>query len=325
LYIYDTPSHVDLRGDCVTDHPPKPTLDEVKAYFTTLTNWGRWGPEDELGTLNLITAEKRLEATSSVREGISVGCARPLMFEDRAADVLYPPQRLMIRSGDAPESTGAAEYVGVAFHGQTVSHVDALAHQFWDGKVYNDRPQTLITTQTGATVCSVEAMKDGIVTRGVLLDIPRLRGVPYLEAGDEIFPDELEAAEKAQGVRVGPGDALLVRTGWYRRRLEQGPFPVWRERPGLQAAALPWLRKREIAAVGADAAQDVEPSGYEGIPMPIHTVGLVAMGLCLLDNLQFEDLVETCERLRRWNFLFIVAPIRLRNGTGSPATPLAIF
>jgi len=302
-----------------------PALDEVLEYFTSLSNWGRWGPEDELGTLNLITPERRLEAIATIREGISVGCGRPLMFEDRAADVLYPPQRLMIRSGDSPESTGAAEYIGVAFHGQTVSHVDALAHQFWRGRLYNDRPQELISTQQGATTCSVETMKDGIVTRGVLLDIPRLRGVPYLEAGDAILPEELDAAEAAQGVRVGAGDALLVRTGWYRRRLEQGPYSIWRERPGLQAGTLPWLHERQVAVVAADAAQDVEPSGYDGLPMPLHTVGMVAMGLCLLDNLQFEDLVATCERLSRWEFTFVVAPIRIRNGTGSPANPLALF
>jgi len=302
-----------------------PTQDEVLEYFTTLSNWGRWGAEDELGTLNLVTPAKRLEAIALVEAGTTVGCARALEFEDRAADVMYPPQRFMIRAGDDPASTGAAEFLGVAMHGQTVSHIDALSHQFWGGRVYNDRPQSAISTIHGATTCSIETMRNGIVTRGVLVDIPRLRGVPYLEPEDPIMPDELDAALDAAGVTVGAGDALLVRTGFSRRRLELGPPAKWRARPGLHAATLPWIRERDIAVIAADAAQDVGPSGYDDIQMPVHSVGIVAMGLTLLDNLQFEDLVAECERLGRWEFMFVVAPMRIRLGTGSPVNPLAVF
>jgi kynurenine formamidase len=309
----------------VTDRVETPTEGEVLAYFDTLSNWGRWGPDDELGTLNLITAPVRLAALRSVEDGTSIGCARPIVAEDRASDVMHPPQKFMIRSGESPAATSAAEFIGLAFHGLTISHIDTLAHQFWNGVLYNGRPQRLIDSTQGATVLSVETMKDGLVTRGVLLDIPRLKGKPYLEAGEAIFPEDLEAAEQAQGVRVGEGDALLVRTGWYKRRNEVGPHPTFRHRPGLHASTLPWIRERGVAIAGADAAADVVPSGYPGIMMPLHSLGTVALGLCLMDNLQFEDVVPECERRGRWSFLFVVAPLRIRFGTGSPTTPLAIF
>ena len=302
-----------------------PSDDEVRGYFESLCNWGRWGPDDDLGTLNLITPQKRLAAMATAREGISVGCARPILVEDRASDVFTAPLHYMLRSGEAPDPNGGAtDFIGLAFHGITVSHIDTFSHQFWDGKLYNGRPKELVTTEQGATVGSVEAMKDGIVTRGVLLDIAKLKGKPWLEAGEPIFPEDLEAAEQAQGVRLGEGDALLFRTGWYRRRREVGPPPD-RDRPGLHVAVMPWLHERGGARIAGDASQDVQPSGYDWIAMPVHKVGLVAMGLCLMDSCQFDDLAVECERLNRWEFLYIVAPLRFRHATGSPTTPLAIL
>jgi kynurenine formamidase len=302
-----------------------PTEAEVLTYFKTLSNWGRWGADDELGTLNLITPAKRLEAARLVTEGLSVGCARPIVLESPQPDVTAPPLHYMLTSGEVANSQGAADFLGITPHGLTISHIDTLSHKHWDGQMYNGKKTTLITTAQGATRYSVETMKDGIVTRGVLLDVTKVRGVPYLEAGDGIFPEDLEAAERAQGVRVGPGDALLLRTGWYKRRVEQGAYPVPRHRPGLHASSIPWLRERDVALVGADASEDCFPSGYPNIELPLHSVGIVAMGLCLMDALQFDDVVPHCERLGRWEFLFVVAPMRFRYATASPTTPLAIF
>lgn len=304
--------------------PRIPDEDEVRGYFTSLSNWGRWGPDDELGTLNLITPDKRRQAAGLVREGLSVGCARPILIEDRAPDVFSPPLHYMLRSGDSPDEGAASDFIGVAFHGITVSHVDTPSHQFWNGRFYNNRPQTLVTTEKGATACSVEMMKDGLVTRGVLLDFAKLKGKSWLEAGEGIFPDDIVAAEQAQGVRLGEGDALIMRTGWYRRRLEVGP-PTNRERPGLHVACMPLLHERGVALVASDASHDVQPSGYDWVGMPVHKVGLVAMGLCLMDSCQFEDLLAQCQRLNRWEFMFVVAPLRFRYATGSPTTPLAIL
>jgi hypothetical protein len=207
-----------------------PTEEEVFGYFETLSNWGRWGPEDELGTLNLITPQKRLEAIAGVREGVAVGCARPIAAEAGAADVNTPPQHFMTRSGDSPAAVMSSDFLGVTPHGYTITHVDTLAHVFWEDKMYNDRPKSLVTTTEGATVCSVETMKDGIVTRGVLLDIARLKGKAYLDAGEPVMAEDLEAAEAAQGVTVGAGDALLIRTGWSGRRDELGPHPLHPQR-----------------------------------------------------------------------------------------------
>lgn len=304
-----------------------PDEDEVRSYFQRLSNWGRWGDDDELGTLNLITPQKRVEAVHTVREGISVGCAAPIAFGPPAPDVAYPPLHFMIRSGESTNTLrpGAVDFIGLVFHGLTITHLDALGHSFWDGKMYNDRPGKLINSELGATVLSVETMQHGIMTRGVLLDIAELKGRLFMDAGEPIFPEDLEAAEQAQGVTVGEGDALLVRTGWYKSREERGPHPVPRERPGLHAATLPWLHARGVALVAADAGHDVTPSGYEHIEQPVHEVGQVAMGISLIDACQFEDLKAACTERSRWEFLFMVAPIRIRYGTGAPVNPLAVF
>jgi len=302
-----------------------PSETEVVSYFQTLSNWGRWGTDDELGTLNLITPETRRAAVALVSEGVSIGCARPIVIEPPAPDVPRPPLHFMIASGESPATTSSSDFLGLSPHGMTISHVDALAHFFWQDKAYNDRPRTIVTTAEGATACSVETMQHGIVTRGVLLDIARLKDKPYLEAGEGIFPEDLEAAERAQGVRIDRGDALLLRTGWYRRRNELGPYPIRGHRPGLHAATLPWLHERGVALVAADASHDAVPSGYEGIGLPVHSIGIVAMGLCLIDACQFDELAAHCERLQRWKFLFVVAPIRFRFATASPVTPIAIL
>jgi kynurenine formamidase len=305
--------------------PYIPTEVEVLGYFDKLSNWGRWGRDDELGTLNLITPQKRLEAIGTVRDGLTIGCAWPIVKENPVVDVQYPPQHFMVQSGEAPGSIAALDFIGMVFHGHTITHVDALSHQFWSGRLYNDRASTTVTTEQGASTCSVEAMKDGIITRGVLLDIAGLKNKSSLDAGEGIYPEDLEVTERTQGVLVNEGDALLVRTGWLARRFQQGPYPKPPARPGLHAASLPWLHERGVAVIAADAAHDVVPSDYEKVPLPVHMVGMVMMGLCLIDGCQFDDLLAECKSRDRWEFLFVVAPLRLRNATGSPVTPLAVL
>lgn len=168
-------------------------------------------------------------------------------------------------------------------------------------------------------------MRDGILTRGVLVDVASARGVDWLDAGDAIDVDDLERWEAAHDVRIRAGDALLVRTGWARRRRTLGPYPERKHRPGLGASVLPWLREHGVSVIASDAAHDAVPSGYTRIPMPIHTVGLVAMGLCLLDNADFEELAAACRERRRWTCLFIIAPLRWVNATGSPVNPIAVL
>jgi len=290
-------------------------LDELK-------NWGRWGPDDELGTLNFITADVRRAALAAVRHGISVGCARPIVT-DAASDAPHPPLHYMYATGEAPGAPGAADFLGVSPHGSTVTHVDSLSHIFWNGRMYNDRPADLVTVELGSTVASVEAMKDGIVTRGVLLDVAHWRNKPYLDPGEPIGAHDLDEAERTSGVRVRSGDALLVRTGAYRRRVENGPGAPGGPYPGLDASTLPWLKEREVALLASDAVNDVSPAAGERAPL--HVVGIVGLGLCLLDGCQFEDLAAACGERKQWDFLFTVAPLRFRYATGSPVTPIALL
>jgi kynurenine formamidase len=306
-------------------HKTELTEAQVIAFMRDLSNWGRWGADDELGTLNLITPSKRISAADEVVEGISIGCARPIVKEGPVADVIQPPLHHMLLSGEAADADHSSDFLAIAPHGVTVTHVDAIAHMFWEGKLYNGRPKSLVTTAEGATVCSVDTMKEGIVTRGVMLDIARLRDKPFLEAGEAIFQEDLVNAERQERVSVGSGDALLIRTGWSRRRNEKGPYAERMHRPGLHASTLPWLRERDVALVAADVSIDVYPSGYQRPMLPVHWVGIVAMGLCLIDACQFEDLSATCERLGRWSFMFVTAPLRWQHATASPVTPLAIF
>ncbi len=311
-----------------------PSEQEVLGYFNECSNWGRWGPEDQRGTLNYITPQKRLQAAGLVKKGVSVSCSRSI-FHEMAPDVLSPAVHLMQSSGEAwagkksvaGQTQGSSDFIGLAFHGFTTTHLDSLAHQFWDGKMYNGFPSDAVTTREGATKGSVEQLQDGVLTRGVLLDIPRLKGVKWLEPGTPIFPEDLGEAERACDVRVESGDLLFVRTGWLRMRNEQGPVnPAVAGRPGLEGGTcVPWVHKRQVAVLGSDVPNEVSPSGYKLVMRPIHQVGIVAMGLWLIDNANLEDLAAACERHHRWEFMATMEPLRIVNGTGSPVNPIATF
>ena len=304
-----------------------PTEEEVREYMTSLSNWGRWGPDDEMGTLNLITPEKRAQAGRLVREGISVSCSRLIVPELTPDVISIPPLRFMISSGESAPSSGpgmAMDFIAMPLHGNA-THVDCPSHLFWDGKMYNGKPASLVNSQNGATAGGITNMQNGVVTRGVLLDIPRLRGKDWLEAGEAIFPEDLEDAEELEGVRVEEGDALLVRTGWAKRRQQLG-YPTGGAGPGLHVASDPWFHQRGVSIIVTDVHKNVDPSGYPAEMEPlVHCVSLVAMGLWDLNDAVFEDLVPVCERLNRWEFMFVVAPLNFQNVTGCPVNPLAIL
>ena len=223
-------------------------------------------------------------------------------------------------------SSGALEHLGLVYHGHTVTHIDGLSHIFWDNTMYNGKPAELVTSTFGATHHAITALHDGIFTRGVLLDVASERGVDWLEPGDAVFPEDLEACETRSGTRVEEGDVILLRTGYGRRARDNGPDDVARVgRAGWHAACLPWFHERGVAAIACDTAQDATPSGYETVRGPIHAVGIVAMGLWLIDNCDLEMLATACGELGRWEFLFTLAPLRWVGATGSPANPLATF
>ena len=308
--------------------PPPTDRDRVSAeqfaaLFQTLSTWGRWGEDDELGALNDTTPERVAAAARLVREGVSVTLSRPLDTVE-AADNPKPADHHMTAWGGGGPLIFAKDYVGVDYHNDTHTHIDALCHVAYDGSLYNGKPADAVTS-AGAAAQSIEALKDGLVGRGVMLDIPRLRGVPWLEPGENVFRDELEAAEVDHGVDVREGDILLIRTGHARRLRELGPWDTANAKAGLHPTSMTFLAHRGVAVLGSDTNGDTAPGNTEGVDFPIHVLALVAMGVHLLDYLQFEELREVCERTGRWEFLFVAAPLRITGGTGSPLNPIAIL
>lgn len=304
--------------------------DEMRSMFESVKNWDRWGAEDQAGALNLITAECRRSAAAEVRVGESVSCARELPVKPNVENP-HPALHMMVRGGDdcvvpglGLEST--SDFVGVAFHGMATSHIDALCHVFVDEQMYNGFPATDVKS-TGAQSGSIMCARDGIVGRGVLLDIPGLLGLPYLEPAAAISVAQLEAAEQRQQVTVGAGDIVLIATGRDARRAESGPWhPFTSGLAGLHPECIPWLHARDIAVLGCDGVSDVLPGNHPSDwVMPIHQMVIVAMGVHLLDNLRLDRLAQACERNNRWTFLFTVAPLRIEGGTGSPVNPIAVF
>lgn len=311
-----------------------PSEEEVLTYFDKLSNWGRWGDEDQLGTLNFLTEEKTKRAVSLVQEGKTISCARTISWEP-AADVSSTPIHYMVESGEgwgsgdkvsSRPSQASTDFFGLVFHGYTITHIDSLAHFFWKGKMYNGRPAHLVSTSMGAIVESVELAKDGIISRGVLVDVPMIRGIDWVERGEGVMPEDILAAEERCGFKIEEGDVLFIRTGNLHRRNVEGPVnPREAGSPACQAACLPLFHERSVAVMGSDTGNDVSPSQYVSMSNPIHQVGITAMGLWILDNPNLEELAEACKERNRWEFLISINPLRLYNTTGSPVNPVAIF
>ena len=243
-------------------------------------------------------------------------------------DVPEPADHHMTMLTDEDIGSGsvrfAKDYVGLDYHNEGHTHVDAFCHVAFEGRLFDGRPASSVTAE-GAGAGAIDILEDGLVGRGVLLDVPRARDVAWIEPGEHILREDLEAAERRQGVRVGAGDILLVRTGHARRLTEFGPWDTRKAKAGLHPAAATFLADREVAALGSDGNNDTAPSTTEGVAFPIHVLALNAMGVHLFDYLQFEDLVRQCEHQQRWEFLFVAAPLRIERGTGSPLNPIAIF
>ena len=218
----------------------------------------------------------------------------------------------------------AKDYVGVDYHNDGHTHIDAFCHVAFDGSFFDGQPDASPAGR-GTRPGAIDILKDGLVGRGVLLDVPRARGVPWVEPGEHVFRADLEAAEREHGVTVGPGDTLLVRTGHTRRQAELEPWDTGKAKAGLHPTTASFLADREVAALGSDGNSDTAPSTTEGIGFPMHVLAINAMGIHLLDYLQFEDLSRHCEEHGRWEFLLVAAPLRILGGTGSPVNPIAMF
>ena len=300
---------------------------EFRQLFEAVSTWGRWGADDERGALNYLTPARVLDAAKLVRTGETVTLSLPLDTRP-GIDNPAPADHHMTMMGDEDVGSGtlrfAKDYVGADYHNPSHTHIDAFCHVAFDGSLYNGRP-TASLTHEGATDDDIGALKQGLVGRGVLLDVPALRGVRWLEPGEHVYPDELDGCERKQGVTVQEGAILLVRTGHTQRHAELGPWDSDVAKAGLHPSCATFLAERRIAALGSDGNSDTTPSTTEGIDFPIHTLALNAMGVHLLDYLQVEGLVAACERKSRWEFLFLAAPLRVIGGTGSPVNPIAVL
>jgi len=304
----------------------------MRVMFDEVSNWGRWGWQDERGTLNYLTAEKIAAAGRLVRTGRQISCARDFPVVPGPENPT-PALHHIVIGGDDPCGHGvpglevSLDFIGIAYHGLASSHIDALCHVFVEGKMYNGFPATEVRS-TGARHNSIMAAKDGIVGRGVLLDIPRLRSEPFVAIDRPVKAEELDAAEKAQQVQVGEGDILLISVGRDEQKKHQ-PHKPGEEYAlaGLDPDCIPWLHARRIAVLGSDAVHDPSPPVHmiEGWRIPVHMCALAGMGLHLLDNLYLADLEKSCAAEKRWEFLLTVAPLRIARGTGSPVNPIAIL
>jgi kynurenine formamidase len=318
-----------LAGAALASTPPVADADvaepiehdaALEAALPGLSNWGRWGIDDQLGTLNFITPAIRAAAAGLIRSGRVVAIGREF-------DVDTPELRNFsyeVRSylDPLPEESGSLDVVGLTCHGFAVTHVDALCHIFTpEGRhgMYNGY-STDNVRPTGSLKLGIEHVgAQGIVGRGVLLDVAGVRGGP-LPLGTPFTPDDLEAAERQHGVLVGEGDIVFVRNG-------AGPANTYRHGTGLHASCLRWLKERRVAVIGNDSDGDVHPplAGFQAWTEPLHMVGMPYLGLTLLDQAELDDLAATCAQEARWAFFVTAAPWRLRGATGSVVNPLAIF
>jgi kynurenine formamidase len=312
-------------------HRPPVSGTELQQIFEQVKNWGRWGADDEAGALNYLTPAHVRHAASLVQDGLAVSLAADFPVR-LAPDNLYPAHHMMVMAGDARKDHGvpgletALDYIGINYHGMACSHIDALCHVFVNGRMYNDR-DALDVRSTGARHNDIMVARNGIVGRGVLLDLPGLRGVEWLEPDTVVEPEELIDCERHQGIGFQEGDILLVATGRFERRAALGAWDTQTVGlAGLSARCAPLLHDRRIAALCGDGVNDPLPSAtIEGWAMPLHMCCLVGMGVHLFDNLDLSRLSQECRTRRRYELMFSAAPLRVVGGTGSPVNPIGIL
>jgi kynurenine formamidase len=297
----------------------KPVSDaQYERWKKELSNWGRWGKDDQIGALNLITPAKRRQAAALVKDGVSVSLAADA---DTVKAVDNPSPYEVTMQGIS------SDRIAVSYHGIAHTHLDSLAHINENGVFYNGyTPDADTVVKQGHAKNSIHNVKNGILTRGILIDIPRLKGVPYLEPGTPIYVEDLEAWEKQAGVKVSPGDALFVRTGVWARRAALGPWLRGRAEggrsAGLDPSVIPWLKQRDVALLGSDHPQYVSPGSPRGA---VHDFALVYLGVHLFDNCDLEALAAAAAARKRWEFMLTASPLPIRGGTGSPLNPIATF
>jgi kynurenine formamidase len=294
-----------------------------------LSNWGRWGKDDELGAANLITPAKRKQALALAKEAVTVSLAHDIIQEAAPDGASYLDRAVLNAS-----ATGAADryqYTGT-YHGSVHSHLDALdCHVMHEGKGYNGVTLEEIKAAGGCPKGHINVHKNGILTRGVLFDATLLPGKAtpqgWLNPGTAIHKEDLEALEKTERLKVAPGDVILLYTGRWKRRAALGAWKGAEGWAGYHADVAYFLKERGVSFIASDAINDVAPSGLPAtVPgTPLHRLALASLGVSIFDNLDFEGAVEMARKLKRYEFLFVASPLRIDKGMGSPLNPLAIF
>lgn len=314
-----------MRGDAQTGKAAFAKEDYFR-WIKELSNWGRWGQADELGTMNLVTPAKMKQAAALVKNGISVSLAELQVpnVDDPSSPYSGELYGMTIKHpafDQPPFAAAPPEDLAVPAHGGR-SHIDAMAHMSYNGHFYNGFSSKEVT-EKGAAKGGIQNLRNGIVTRGVLMDIPRLRGVPYLKEDEYVYVQDLERWEKRAGVKVSSGDALFIRVGHWARRKATGDKS--HRGAGLHPSVIPWLRQRDVAVLGSEGAHDIQPSEYKLGPAPVHWFALVFLGAPLMDYLDLDPLGGVAAKQNRWEFLLTVAPLPVQGGTGSPINPIAVF
>ncbi|MFE5769595.1 cyclase family protein [Streptomyces sp. NPDC056485] len=303
---------------------PRVSRREFDAIFAEVRTWGRWTPEDR-GAWNRVTPEHVRRAAALVRSGTAVPLGLP--WDTRTGpDNQRPALHHMTDLGDveAPEPATYKDFLAADYHGKAVTHLDALSHVAYGGRLYGGRPAREAVGAGGARFGSVAALGP-LVTKGVLLDLPAVLGTDWLEPGRAVHARDVLAAERALGVTIDEGCAVLLRSGRFRRSRELGPWDSGAASAGFHVDAVPLLAGRAVALLGADGDGDLRPSPVEGVHSPVHALAVAAMGVPLLDNLDLEALSAACAGAGRHEFMIVVAPLNVPGGTGSPVNPVAIL
>ncbi|MGH3386575.1 MAG: cyclase family protein [Nocardioidaceae bacterium] len=296
--------------------------DDIVGYLREHRNWERWGPDDQLGALNLVTDTKRRRAAQLVRSGRAVSLGRPLPTTP-AANNRTPAAHYTMRGLHPPGGGSATDFQGMAYHGQSATHIDALCH-VWDADgMWGGRDPDDAVTFGGATWGSIDQWRNGVMTRGVLLDVPKFRAEPYVRDGAPVTGAELAAVAAQQRVELEPGDAVAVFCGRQAYEADNGPWSSdLARRPGLDASCLPFFREHDCAAILWDM-WDALPDAY-GLAFGVHAA-IFAFGVAVVDSALLEPLSQACAEEGRSDFLLTVNPINVTGGTGSLVNPVAVF
>ncbi len=297
---------------------------QFDAIFADLSRWHTY-PDPGRGAWSTVGMEKAREAAGLVRSGRTVQMSLPWNIES-GIDNPDPALHYMVDLGDreAPEPSTNKDFLGINFHGKASSHLDALSHIAYRGELFDGHPSRETVHATGTDFGSVGQLRH-LVTPAVLLDFTVIEGVDWIEPGTPFRAEDVRRAAEHLGVQPQPGDALLIRSGHFARRAALGAWDPGTASAGLHVDAMPVLSEWGVALIGADGDSDVRPSPTPGIHSPIHILAITAMGIPLLDNLDLEELAVACREEGRYRFMFVVAPLNVPRGTGSPVNPVAIF